>query len=298
VIGSLFGKGRKRSDSSIALQLANESLHIVARLSGGDLRRESLPWTEADSDAEAFEKFVEANGLQGASTRLLLALDGYQMLLVDAPPVETQELAGALKWKVKDLLSQPIENSVVEGFLLPEDAFRGSRKMAYAVAAAKPPIESLTDMFQKQGLILDSVGIAEMVALTMSEGDDDHPAIAIVIGSDSGFMAVVADKALYLVRKFELNYQDLVSEGETREQAIERLVLDIQRSRDYFESQMGKGAVNRLLMLPLGGENTPLQQTLSDRMGLPIEMLASEMPELTCAEQYLIESLVSHEVQH
>lgn len=290
-----FKKKRASDAPQIAVQFSAQKLHVlVKRVDSGqdNVERAVLEWADSESGKLALKQFVESNHLQGAVVTVLLSFNDYQMLLVDAPPVEPVELAEALKWKVKDLIAQPLAQSMVEGFLLPDDAFRGSKKMAYAAAAAKPATQLLADACQEMGLFLERVGVAEMTIMDALQHADEHPAIVVVVAESGGFMSMIADGATYLVRKFDITHEMLASGGDTQQQAIERLVLDIQRSRDYFESQMGKGVINRLVCLPVKYGELELDAVLQEQMGLPVESLMLDLPQLASAEQYLLSAAV------
>ena len=56
------------------------------------------------------------------------------------------------------------------------------------------------------------------------------------------------------------------------------VTLEIQRSLDYFESQLGKGYINRLLLLPMKRNGAAALQTLST--GLAVKLQALDLREL------------------
>lgn len=257
--------------------------------------------------------FCQRHALNDVPATLVLDASSYQMLLVEAPPVAPEELAEALKWKVKDLLQGSVESSVVDGFLLPEDAYRGRQKMAYTVATDRSQLQTLVEQLKQAGLAVDRVEIPELVLLHMLSEHDmaDQAEIVVLIGEQAGFMAVIVEQAIYLSRKLETNVAELtdIDNALRNDGSVDQLVLEIQRSRDYFESQMGKGAVNRLLLVPLNQDCTAIVQALGERLGLGVEMLRCddlltletagaglESSELThnCAENLLLAGAVQH----
>lgn len=54
--------------------------------------------------------------------------------------------------------------------------------------------------------------------------------------------------------------------------------LEIQRSLDYFESQLGKGHINRLLLLPMKRDGEAALQALGN--GLTVKLQALDLREL------------------
>jgi len=59
--------------------------------------------------------------------------------------VPAEELAEALRWRVKDLITFPVAEAIIDAFLLPEDSARGTSRMAYAVVAQRKNIEALVE---------------------------------------------------------------------------------------------------------------------------------------------------------
>lgn len=288
-----FNKNSVKSTRQLAVQLSENQLHAVYTGNDDQLAGENLTAENGQLDTQQLQAFVAKNDLAGAQTTVLIGLADYQMLLVEAPPVEAAELAEALKWKVKDLLTQSVEQSLVDGFVLPEDAFRGRQKMAYAVATQREKVQALVDCLESVGLQIETVSIGELSLLSQFEGLDEHPALLLVIGESGGFMSMVANQSIYLVRQLDADQQDLLAEDK-RAQALERLVLEIQRSRDYFESQMGKGVINRLLLLPSNKEMPGLSDELKGQLGLPIEMLTIESTESVKSTEQLLLSASLH----
>ena len=76
---------------------------------------------------------------------------------------------------------------------------------------------------------------------------------------------------LYMARRIEQGL-DRVDEGFTG------VTLEIQRSLDYFESQLGKGYINRLLLLPMKRDGAAVLAALS--AGLAVNLQALDLREL------------------
>lgn len=220
------------------------------------------------------DRLKEQSGFVNARTTLVLNTNQYQMLLVEAPPVEASELAEALRWKVKDLLPGSVEDSVVDGFLLPEDAYRGRQKMAYTVATSKGDLQALVDQLDAEGLMVDRVEIPELVLLRVLEQHHmaEQAEMVVVIGETGGFMVVIADHAIYLSRKLEISAVQLTADAAAKDALIERMVLELQRSRDYFESQIGKGVISRILLASPSGEE-PIASVIEETLGNKVTQL-------------------------
>ncbi|MDG2035597.1 MAG: hypothetical protein P8J42_03190, partial [Pseudomonadales bacterium] len=197
--------------------------------------------------------------LSSPTCTLMLPASSYQMLLVEAPPVSADELAEGLQWKVKDLLNTAMEESVIDGFLLPDDAYRGRQKMAYTVVANRAELQGIADSLEEIDIKLDRIEVPELVLLRLLEHYpiESQTEMIVVIGRQRGFLAVVADQALYLSRALDISDQALQSESNVFDNngPVDHFILEMQRSRDYFESQVGKGAIGRFLLAPLDSDS-------------------------------------------
>ena len=64
------------------------------------------------------------------------------------------------------------------------------------------------------------------------------------------------------------------NDDELSVQVFEDFLLELQRSRDYFESQIGKGVVGRVLVLPTQNNLEPICDAIRERLSLTVETVA------------------------
>lgn len=262
----------------IAVTVQQGQLDLVASRRGEIVASRSV--MNADT-GEAVADFCAAAKLRSPHCSVVLPTGSYQILLVESPPVPAEELASALRWKVKDLVNLPLEQAVIDGFLLPDDAFRGRQKMAYTVAADRVALQGLVDELKESGLDVDRVLIPELVmAQAVNELlHDENTEIVLVIGRKAGFLCAFAEGSIYLARNVgicEETLEQLQGQGERAEALLENFLLELQRSRDYFESQMGKGVVGRILVVPTEHDSSTLCEVVSERMRLSVEVIDAE----------------------
>jgi MSHA biogenesis protein MshI len=193
--------------------------------------------TESGTDlAELLRARLLKSGLQGIPCNLVMSPGSYQLILGEAPKVPAEELAEALRWRIKDLVQFPISEAVVDAFLLPEDSARGTSRMAYAVASQRKNIEAVVAAAKSSGLDLKNIDIPELVLRNLAEACcDTKRGVAIVkLHQGGGSLQIIRDGNLYLSRQFSLSY----NAGLLDDLPGEALVLELQRSLDYFERQM------------------------------------------------------------
>lgn len=197
---------------------------------------EFIPAESGIDSAELLRARLAKLGVQKIPANIVLSPGSYQLILGEAPKVPAEELAEALRWRIKDLVQFPISEAVVNGFLLPEDSARGTSRMAYAVVAQRAVIEQQVANAKAANLNLKHIDIPELVLRNLAETCcDTQRGIALVkLQQGGGSLQIIRAGNLYLSRQFSLPY----NAGLLDDLPAEALVLELQRSLDYFERQM------------------------------------------------------------
>lgn len=195
-----------------------------------------IPADAAVSPAESLRHRLQKLGLARVPCNLVMGAGNYQLILGEAPKVPQEELRDALRWRVKDLIQFPLNDAIVDGFFLPEDSARGGNRMTYAVVAQRQQIQAQVDTAKTAGLELKNIDIPELVLRNLAESCcDTKRGVAIVkLHQGGGSLQIIRDGNLYLSRQFSLPY----NAGLLDDLPGDALVLELQRSLDYFERQM------------------------------------------------------------
>lgn len=223
------------------------------------------------------KSWVMKHNLKNADCHYVLNHDEYELQLLETPHVEENEMLEAVRWRLKDLVSMPVEDAVIDAFPLPEDAYRGRIKMLYAVASSKETIADVLGFIDKCGLSPCVIDIPEMairnMALYLPEMDFGTVAM-LHMQENQGEMLMYSHDAMYLTRQIEMGYASLAHEPGAfsldNTVMLERLGLDLQRSLDYYESQLGKGIASKIYVLPIEDESIYLEEELHSHITTPI----------------------------
>ena len=221
--------------------------------------------------------WLQRHKLNNADCHFVLGDDQYELQLLETPQVESGELREAVRWRLKDLISMPIEEAALDIFPLPDDAYRGRMKMVYAVVANKQVISDTLEFIAKVGLTPSVINIPEMALrnIAMYIPEMEFGSVALLkMRHDSGSMLMYSHNALYLTRQIEFGYASFASQQGAftldNEVVVDRLSLDLQRSLDYYESQLGKGVTNKIYVLPMEDEHINFEDALSNSLHAPI----------------------------
>jgi len=236
---------------------------------------EKLDLEDGTRPHEQLLKVVNRMGLAGAACSFVLAPREYNIYLVEAPQVEPDEVRQAIRWKIKDLLDMPVDEAVIDVFGLPKDTFRGRPDMVYAVAAARPKVDAVIDLVGRAGLELESIVIPEMAMRNISlHFADDHNGLAFLSLKQSGStLNITRGGVLYLTRKINTPVGASALTDVDWEITRDRLALEIQRSLDYFESQMGQSPINQILIAPRKDDTESLMNSLGEALPMPVGKL-------------------------
>ncbi|MEH6814689.1 MAG: hypothetical protein V7677_19315 [Motiliproteus sp.] len=235
---------------------------------------------------------IDSWGLAGTLTSVVLSFGDYQLILIEAPDVAESELKEALRWRVKDLVSFDISTAVVDYFPLPEDAYRGRSKMLYVVVIPQAHSDQIESFVRDAGLTLDVIDIPELVLMNLvqlQDGEQNFGQALLCLQEPISCVNLMSEQALYLSRSVE-TVEGLVSAQDPYvEDIASATILDIQRSLDYYESQIGKPPCLKLLVCPLQGGETPLLSQFRQNLGVELEQL--DLGELVASREPLTPEL-------
>jgi len=235
----------------------------------------------------------------------------YQLLLVEVPNVPAKEINSAARWQIKDLLDFPVDDTVVQLFEMPEQSTRDSKPMAYAVATRRSSIEKHAELLHGAGFPLDTIDIPELCTrniATLLPQDADGVAF-FHFTETHGILTVTRQGVLYLVRRIDIGRRAIKSasnvnfreddfnvdlavssvlefeespddhEGfsgftanSTQTELVSAIVLEIQRSLDFYESHFAYGPPSELVLSP-GSDIGGLARSLSEQLGVSVSNL-------------------------
>jgi len=248
-----FFKKKAKSTSRVGAIIAGDKL-AVAHVEQRDgepylLNCERLSLASEKDAGKVLAKAVKEMGLQDKQCSFVLNRKDYNLHLVEAPAVEPDELRAAVRWKIKDLLDMKIEEAAIDVFGVPEDAYRG-RNMVYVVAANKSRIKQVVDMVTESGMQLAVIDIPELVMHNLARHyiDDQFGVAFMDLRRTGSTMNISRNGELYLTRRINTQLDPDVMKSPEWEGLRDRLILEVQRSLDYYESQMGKSAINRIVI--------------------------------------------------
>ncbi len=247
-----------------------------------------LAFQDPQEGIHLFKETVRRENLGGKRCVAVLDVGDYQFLQVTPPQVPESEMRSALLWQVRDLISYPVEETVLDFFPLPQQGSRSRSPVAYAVAAHKETLTQRIAFLQEAKIRVSALDIPEMalrnIGIRLPESQQGMA--LLYLGEQTGVILLIREKMIYLARKlgglndfFLPSAEDQTLSGDQDssarpEELPERLVLEIQRSLDFFESSFRLSAISSLVVFPLPpGYEASLLPILQSGLALPCRCL-------------------------
>lgn len=270
-------KQTSHNGSWVAITLSKKGVHIAqAKYVGARPQVTRCSFHPlAEVTVAELERIRKDESLETSRFTTLLPADEYQLFLVEAPNVPVDELKTAIRWKIKDLLSYHVDDATIDVLKIPANKYGTDRPQSlYAVAASNETIRRRITLFEKARIELKVIDIPEMAQRNIAAlYETEARGLAFLSFSDEGgLLTVTCDGELFLARRTDITLGQLRDANESlRQQYLDRVVLEAQRSLDYFDRQFHHIPVSRMLVC--APESLGLDRLLADSLGLPVEML-------------------------
>ena len=226
---------------------------------------------------QGLKAYVAEQGLNNTKCRVTLGISKYQLLQLDRPAVPESEINQALQWTVKEQLSSDAELTV-DYFDLP--AAPANAKKLNVVSLGKNEIETIRDGVIAAGLNLVNISVEELTTCNLLPPNEDAAIILYQNAGEQICLSIVKKGLLYFSRRLRA-YENLASfsEQELQMGVADNLALEIQRSMDYFESQLRQAPVKQVYIALDTAHQTFLADLIKDVIFVKIVKL---QPTIAC----------------
>lgn len=264
-----------------------------------------IPATGAAEQQRVLERLRAELQLDKSTCISVAESDSFSLLLIEAPDVDPLELKAAVRWRIKELLDFHIDDAIIDVFDIPGQQERGRPKLMYVVASRISTVQQHIDLMESQEINLSVIDIPELAMRNIAAllPEDEGGVAMLYLGQDSGLLTLTRQKNLFLARKLETGTRQLLDyltqgeaevefvldpeEGEAAEgtgrvgdempqslrYALDSIVLEIQRSLDYYESHFSLPPVSGLVLVPMAQPIPGMLEYIAGRLGVPMHTL-------------------------
>ncbi len=180
----------------------------------------------------------------------------------------------SVKWLLKDRLDYGTEDAVVEVIDYPPGCQLDDQIMV--VETSRKKLAKNINIIEEVGLELVAIDIAE---LSLGDILQNYPGIekglALVLDHEEGAtLLVYRGEYLYLIRKLT-GIRDFISclPAEGNMMMADSLLLEIQRTLDYYDAQMRQPPLAGILLAPSFADISPLAEYLDKNLSIKVECL-------------------------
>jgi len=242
-------------------------------------------WQNDEERSRTLNRKVRETGRRRTPVVSALSSQSYQLLQVQAPNVKDSEMKMALGWQIKDLIDYPLQQTVLDYFPAPDSP--GLGRMIYVVAADRDAVQEHIDLMHRARLKISSIGIPELALrnIVRAEANSEAGLALLHMERESGMVLIFKSGILYVARRLRSGLDHLLH-AESREDAggllesedrqspvLESVLLDLQRTLDYFERNFRSQPVGTLLLDPRLGDVPELQNHLQQNLDLKVHLL-------------------------
>ena len=219
--------------------------------------------------------FHKEHQLKG-QCHLVLSAQQAQTVQVDKPSVPEDEIKGALKWQIKDLVSFSADNMVLDYFDGPKLA--GGSEKINVVCASKSELKAIVAQLNQHELNVKSIITEEFAFASLLANTDAASLLVCQQPSEEIVLLIVNNGQLFFHRRLRgFAQMSMKNEDELAMTVIDALSLEIQRSTDYFERQLKQAPIKSIeIILPMDTEQF-IARKLAENTHLAVNLL--ELPD-------------------
>lgn len=252
--------------------------------------------TEEISPERQLKKLADLHKLHRSTCASLLGSDDYQLLVTESPSVPQEERRAALRWRIKDLISDPATEITLDAFDVPPP--RGSEKSSsiYVVVAKNVPLNSHCANLLNADINLKVIDIIEMAQRNIASllPDDENGVALLSLQPTKGMLTLTKAGELYLSRPIGLGLDQAVPETVTTEAqpqddndlpdldldlefgntaAYDQIALELQRLLDYYESNFRQAPIRKLYLAPTLRELPGFPDHIKENLNMSVELI-------------------------
>lgn len=252
--------------------------------------------TEDVSPERQLKKLADAHKLDRSICVSLLGSDDYQLLVMESPSVPKEERRAALRWRIKDLISDPVTEVTLDAFDIPPPRGTENSNSIYVVVAKNSPLNSHCENLLNAEINLKVIDIAEMAQRNIASllPDDENGVALLSLQSKKGMLTLTKAGELYLSRPIGLGLDQAVPDtinSETQPQgdsdlpdldlnlafgntaAYDQIALELQRLLDYYESNFRQAPIRKLYLAPTLRELSGFPDYIKENLNMSVELI-------------------------
>ncbi|WP_417656522.1 hypothetical protein [Pseudidiomarina aestuarii] len=271
-------RSRTKNEHSVVFALSNSAVKVVvARWLNNTpelIVSDQLEVPAQDYAAAMLQLANQYSRFTKGDPQLAIVLEPslYQSVAADRPNLQEEaEIAAALKYSLRDLVSLNAADIIADYYELPIQLPNQSK--INAIVADRQLLQPLVEI--ALDISDEFVGIfpAELALPALIETASEPVVIAYQSGQEPALLQVSRDSTLQVNRVVRpLEKLSELSSDEIKLGGLQPLSVEIQRSADYFERQLRQRPIKKALLAAALPNLAEVTQQLSDDLGLTVDV--------------------------
>ncbi len=226
----------------------------------------------------------------------VLNRDDYQLLVMEAPAVPKDELKSALRWRIKDLIDQPVADITLDAFDVPSPKAGGQSNSVYVVVAKNNAVKLHSENLLNADINLQIIDIMEMAQRNIANllAENEKGVALLSVHNNSSLITVSKNDEFYLSRPINIGLEHMVTLPFTTNTEIQddnslpnldldleignniaydNIALELQRALDYYESNFRQAPIRKLYLAPTLKELPGFCDYMKDNLNMSVELI-------------------------
>ncbi len=270
---NLFSK--KVSDEFVGIALYSAFVRVVRLRKETDSQllrcfyAEQYPLGGPDQLPALLQSIIDEQKLEGTNCVLVIPPEKVESVQIEMSELPTVDVQASLPWKLKELVSIPPQDMICD-YIEMDIQPLGQQAKAQIMATSRSYIEMLVEPFHKAKVPIVGITTEQFVLAKMQNLEDAAQLIFVQHKDMAGILLILKNQQICFARKIRGTDSVIkMTPEEIKEYGADMIAIEIQRSIDYYESQLKQPPIKDVL-LAVAGENESLVADILN-MNLPVK---------------------------
>lgn len=254
---------KKVTDEYIGVALYSAFVRVIKlkRKEGGDglvcTHAEQYPLERPEQLGALLEKIIEEQKLEGSSCVLVIPPDKVESVQIEMSELPSVDIQASLPWKLKELVSIPPQDMICDYIEMDVQPL-GQQPKAQIMATSRSYVEGIIEPFHQAKVNIAGITTEQFVLARMQSLKDAAQLIFVQHKEMAGILLILKNQQICFARK--IRGTDAVINmmpDQIKEYGADMIAVEVQRSIDYYESQLKQPPIKDVL-IAIAGENEAL----------------------------------------
>ena len=165
---------------------------------------------QGDASLSDFARRLEALGLKGCQTRVMLRPQQYQCLQIEAPVVEPEELRSAARYQIRDMIDTHIDDVTIDVMRVGDGLSKGTAHL-FVVAAPNAALRAATELGNAMHWSIPVIDVQETAQRNLqnalaqrAERAERANAALVLVDESKAVLTICANEELFYTRRLDV----------------------------------------------------------------------------------------------